>query len=72
LNKTFFRWLYNEYEKQDENIIRMDLWKNPPFITLLKNKKTMANSYLHSAMKHIMHTSSKSLLNIIYDKQIFI
>ena len=41
-DKTFFRWLYNEYEKheEEENTIPMELWKNPHFINMLKPKKT--------------------------------
>jgi integrase/recombinase XerD len=39
--KHFFRWLYNEYGKQEEeNIISMELWKNPHFINALKPRKT--------------------------------
>jgi integrase/recombinase XerD len=36
--KHFFRWLYNQYKKEDS--LPMDLWENPPFLNMLKPKKT--------------------------------
>lgn len=36
--KHFLRWFYNQYEKDD--IIPMNLWKNPSFIEQLKPKET--------------------------------
>src|SRR5919112_1747283 len=36
--KHFFRWFYNQYKKED--IVPMDLGKNPPFLEFMSPKKT--------------------------------
>ena len=76
--KHFFRWLYNEYGKQDEDIISMKLWKNPLFITLLKPKETKRISPYSereiwekeeflSIIKYEQHKRNKAALTLLWD-----
>jgi integrase/recombinase XerD len=41
--KHFFRWLYNQYQKQD--IIPMDLWETPGFIGIRPKKTKRLSPY---------------------------
>jgi integrase/recombinase XerD len=74
--KHFFRWLSNQYEKED--IISMELWKNPPFIEVLKPKKTKRiTPYSHteiwekdqllSILKYEPYKRNKAALTLLWD-----
>ncbi len=77
--RHFFRWLYNEYGKQDEeNIIPMEFWKNPHFINMLKPKKTKRLSPyseteiwdrgdLQTIIKYEHYKRNKAVLALLWD-----
>src|SRR3954452_10698193 len=74
--KHFLRWFYNQYGKED--IIPMNLWKNPSFIEQLKPKQTKRISPYSeteiwekdeflSILKYEPHKRNKAALALLWD-----